>query len=61
MIKQLYILRNLKNNCLHWIRKDSLEEYITGPGTNVGRNVILMNGLKDIENGKKHDVHTTNV
>ena len=57
MIKQLYIFRNLKDNCFAGLKK-LLGELITGPGTNDSNTEILTNGSGDIENGKRSNVQT---
>tara|TARA_R110000824_G_scaffold396966_1_gene599193 strand:+ start:385 stop:513 length:129 start_codon:yes stop_codon:yes gene_type:complete len=41
--------------------KEFQEEFTTGPGINGGRREIPTNGSKDTENGKRKDVHITNV
>tara|TARA_Y100000356_G_C11096734_1_gene202176 strand:- start:302 stop:427 length:126 start_codon:yes stop_codon:yes gene_type:complete len=33
--------------------------YIAGPGINVGKNAIIINGLKDIVSGKRKNVRIT--
>tara|TARA_R100001143_G_C3231266_1_gene74837 strand:- start:252 stop:380 length:129 start_codon:yes stop_codon:yes gene_type:complete len=41
--------------------KEFQEEFTTGPGIDDGNIAIKMNGSKGIENGKREDVHITNV
>tara|TARA_R100001244_G_scaffold18474_1_gene19320 strand:- start:268 stop:402 length:135 start_codon:yes stop_codon:yes gene_type:complete len=37
------------------------EELVTGLGIDVGKKEIQKNGLKNIKNGKKANVHTTKI